>query len=535
MESRTFAPLTAAEKEKIHALLQNVPAEDLPHESTQASDWNPHKKAAFDGTADPFRFLPNLKVLGNLPTIPSGRIGHSALGIGLETLDRDTFNPDVVIPLLGKAGVKYARCQTGWIKCEKEKGVYDFGWLDHIADLLLEGGVEPWFSLSFGNPLYTPNEAFAEQWRIHENKADIPGWARGYVGEVPLYHGEEATQAFLAYVRALVRHFLGRVRIFEVWNEPEGFWRKNGEKMVEALGAEQAARDYVELVRLTAQVIREECPEAKVVSVTATAGTSYIRALGRAGLGRYIDAHSFHSYTPYAQGPEWYLEQRTAHLRRCLTIDGRTPDLIQGESGRASGLSMIRSVRPSEYGQAKYIARRYFGDLSTGVKITSLFTASDFVKYYADGSDQFYGVIGGKGERKLGYYTVAACAALFDGLEPDDGLIALCFPENDTFSETMEYYAKTAAFRRKGVPMFAVWNPSAVDLNHETRMTQLRLVLDDPNEMPDPVIIDPIRRTVCAIDAKFYPQSSRYHLFISPFPLTDYPLIVTDLRIFRDF
>lgn len=526
--------MTDAERSRILEMLNSVPEEDIPSQKQELKRWSPKVTALFDGTADPMENLPGYTYLGKLPILKSREIKNSRVGIGLETLDRETFDPKVAIPPLGRTGVKYARCQTGWIRCEKEKGKYDFSWLDEVADLLEEQGIEPWFSISFGNPFYTPYAHFDKLWEKHKDHMEIPGWPRGYVGEAPNYYGEEAMEGYKNYVRAMVKHFLGRVKIWEVWNEPEHFWCYQGKKIAETDGPRKVAEDYTELVRISAEVIREVNPEAIVVSCTSSAGTTIIRELGRAGLGKYIDVHSFHSYGTYARVPEWFMEQRVAHMKHFLSVPGKEVELIQGESGRASGPSMTRATRPNEYNQAKFVCRRYFNDIGAGVKISSYFTASDFFRYYADGSDQYYGIVGLDGSLKLGFHAVSACATLLDGAEVEPGLLAICFPRLDTFHELSDYAPKTCAFRRHGVPMFAAWHPGTVDIHHDPKDCRLNLVIENDGEMSDPIVIDPIRHNVYAVKADYNPTCQRA-VGIGRFPLTDYPLIITDLSIFKDF
>ena len=55
---------------------------------------------------------------------------------------------------LAPLGAKQIRLQAGWAKCEKEKGVYNFEWLDKIVDGVLASGVESWLQTSYGNALY---------------------------------------------------------------------------------------------------------------------------------------------------------------------------------------------------------------------------------------------------------------------------------------------------------------------------------------------------------------------------------------------
>lgn len=153
-----------------------------------------------------------MKKLGKLKTYSSNEIKESYVSIGFECLDRELFKPEKCYDLLQKSGVKFARCQTGWVKCEKEKGVYTFEWLDSVVDNLLERGIEPWFSVGFGNPIYMPN---------------VPNEIG--VGCVPLYYGEEVQTAWKNYVRALTEHFKSRIKNYEIWNEPDlrHFWYPN--------------------------------------------------------------------------------------------------------------------------------------------------------------------------------------------------------------------------------------------------------------------------------------------------------------------
>lgn len=78
-----------------------------------------------------------MKCIGTMVLHASAEIEKSFVCIGFETLDRDMFDAEKCYGPLSQTGIKHARCQTGWIKCEKEKGVYDFEWLDKIVDNLL--------------------------------------------------------------------------------------------------------------------------------------------------------------------------------------------------------------------------------------------------------------------------------------------------------------------------------------------------------------------------------------------------------------
>ena len=513
------------ERQKILALLASVPEEQLPAYTPKLLDF----------TQNPFDGLSAFRCIGRLPAKTSREIPDSMLSIGFETMDRDTFEPADVIPLLGKTGVKYARCQTGWIKSEKTEGVYAFGWLDRIVDGLLENGIQPWLSVSFGNPLYTPNDEFRALWEKYgeENKASIPGPARGYIAEFPLYHGERAMAAFIRYAAALAEHFRGRVQVYEIWNEPEHFCNKNGEDYAAKFGAKQLARDYTEFVRRVGAAIREADPDAKIAADSCGIGNSYIHELGKLGLANDIDIYAYHYYgnCPEASS-RYFLDQ----LRACLDRPGKKVALWQGESGRASGNNTLVSM-PTQYNQAKFMTRRVFLDASLGAELTSIFTASDFKNYYPDNSDQQYGLLTVRDVKpKLAYYVLQGLGGLFEGLERDPTILATYGAPPRVFEDTVNYRYDMGAFRRKGVPFFAVWFGGNSDIPHAPRHGYLKLHTDVDNELRDPIVIDPIRKAVYAVDAKFpIVEEIRPALAIPHFPLVDYPLLITDLSVFSDY
>jgi len=73
---------------------------------------------------------PELKPLGLLAVRHAEDIDSSPWSVGCETLDRDQARFRVYEDYVGELGVKHARLQSGWAKCEKQQGIYDFAWLD---------------------------------------------------------------------------------------------------------------------------------------------------------------------------------------------------------------------------------------------------------------------------------------------------------------------------------------------------------------------------------------------------------------------
>jgi hypothetical protein len=93
---------------------------------------------------------PELKQVGWLAVRHAKDVESSPWSVGCETLDRDQAKFSVYKDYVGELGVKHARLQSGWAKCEKQKGVYEFAWLDECVYGLDEQGVGPWMCLCYG-------------------------------------------------------------------------------------------------------------------------------------------------------------------------------------------------------------------------------------------------------------------------------------------------------------------------------------------------------------------------------------------------
>ena len=197
------------------------------------------------------------------------------------------FDPEKAYDKVAAIGVKWVRIQSGWARTEKEKGVYDFGWLDSIVDNLLARGLKPWMCLCYGNGLYD------------ENAAKI----FGAVGVPPIFTNEQRA-AWDAYVKATVARYKGRITHYEVWNEPDGKWCwKHGVNAFE-LGAFTAA---------TAKAVKAVDPTAEVIALAhCIPDLRYIHnALSAEGMAENIDAISFHEYVT----DETHIPERVDSMR----------------------------------------------------------------------------------------------------------------------------------------------------------------------------------------------------------------------------
>ncbi|MET7395702.1 beta-galactosidase [Dactylosporangium sp. NPDC005572] len=456
---------------------------------------------------------------------PTTAIASSRLGIGFETLDRKMFTAESVYPHLSRLGAKWARVQTGWSRCETERGRYDFAWLDEIVDSLAAAGVATMFSVTFGNELYMP---------------DVPH--ESAVGYVPVYYAE-AVPAWTAFVQALASHYRGRVSHWEVWNEPNipQFWQ----------AGPVSGRDYAELTRITARAVRAEIPDATIIGgATSLADPAFLVDALRAGLADAIDAFSFH---PYQMVPEHNLQNMHDVLRRVL--DEHSPDrriaLYQGENGCPSQLSghhddWLGMYSMDQVVQAKWIARRFLVDLKVGFDKVFYFHAADLMERpYRQAGDKvnapvMMGLIhGGSYEPKYSFEVARRVCHLFDERTRRTELMCL-FTERDPAEpqrSTLMAAPYVATFERDGAPLFAYWLAEDPQQRARPATIDVELWWDDRLTLDRPVLLDLLTGEVYAVDQPTDPtgvpdrtdwrtRGIRYRL-----PLTDYPVVLTDASV----
>lgn len=451
--------------------------------------------------------------LGRVRPRPSRSIAASPLGVGFETLDRRMFDPERTYEHLAALGVKWARVQTGWSRCETAKGTFDFTWLDRVVDSIVRAGVQPWFNLGYGNQLYTPDapDSFA-------------------VGWVPL-RSVEARRAWVRFVRALAEHFRGRVRHWEIWNEPDikMFWKPE----------KPSPEGYVELVRLTAPVLRAAVPNAVLVGgAFSDIHANYPLHCLELGLAQHVDRLSYH---PYQLLPEAKYEQRVTALRALLKRYKPSLALWQGECGCPSqegGVGALSWAQWTENRQAKWLLRRTLNDLRLQLELISYFHLVDLVRYtWARGPGTadhpaaskaklgaYFGLLRGDDyTRKPSYYAYQNLAALFDSqTERADLPLDLRLPASAGEPLASEKLYQ-ASFVRNGRPLLAYWYAGDVQKDFQARPIDIS-VSNKAFNLTTPVLIDPLSGEIRRIEGTT--AAGRWTWL--RLPLADYPLLISD-------
>ena len=458
-----------------------------------------------------------LHKVGTIAPKASKDISKSRIGLGFEKLDRDVFDPEKAYPFVAQSGVKWARLQSGWQRTEKEKGVYDFAWLDTVVDNLIAIGVEPWLCLCYGNALYT------EMAKEHF----------GAVGCVPI-HSEEEKQAWRNYVHATVTHFKGRIHRYEVWNEPDGLWCwKHG----------PSGRELGEFTIDTAKVCKAADPDCKVIGFCTcrTNRFHYIDELCETGVCDYIDSISYHSYKIHDREFEdcyRYYENIAQKHNPKLTI-------IQGESGtqsRCSEAGAYKKMNWDEQKQAKYLLRELLIDLATDVLFTSYFSTMDMAEalhgmaneahtihdygYFGVLAAEFdeNGVASGEYHEKPSYYALQNLAALFEGDVKNDAFPFIFIPEESRFINAYDRFdADTIALPFRlvdGRKALAYWQNTNLLEGTLDSVTSIEILCKGEAQL-----IDLMSGKVYAFTEEMITRNGNA-LQLKHIPLRDYPLLL---------
>ncbi|WP_294480084.1 beta-galactosidase [uncultured Victivallis sp.] len=192
-----------------------------------------------------------------------------------------------------RLGVRYLRSGVDWSQIQPTPEQFRFERFDHIVDLFGRYGIEVQGMFGFCTRWAAPKETW--------NAPSYHAWSRA----------KPELEAWKRYVETTVKHFKGRIRIWEVWNEPDLYAFSH-------FGVE----DYLDLAKAASETVRRTDPELIVFSA------------GFAGLGdhpgrrdpefqfkamrdgwRFFDVHAYHGHANYATYAR-QIDERLLPLRK---------------------------------------------------------------------------------------------------------------------------------------------------------------------------------------------------------------------------
>ena len=408
---------------------------------------------------------PELKKLGTLIPKSVPELGTSMWSLGCETLDRDLANWDAYRGYLVPLGIKRIRLQGGWGRTEKAKGVYDFGWLDHVVDDAISLGLEVCLETSYGNRLY------------EKNAAGGPG------GLLPA--GEETLAAWDRWVEAMVKHYAPKgVHEWMMFNEPN-------------LRKENTAELIVANNIRTAEIIKRVDPEAKVGAfvLSGISNASIEKMLTMIKEQGKLDLFHWAIYHGYSGNPDRLCESM-GQLTKMMKAVAPKMRAWQGEAGCASEEVQyaLSGIDWTEYSHAKWNARRMLCDLGYDIE-SSVFTITD-LSYSKDFISR-YGLIKTNPDNsiikvKSAYYMVQNVVTVFN-----DSLTRV--PDYEMTVAGAETNLMRFAFRDKksGLDVIALWNGTEIPGNG-SEIEQVQITVKG-GHFKEPVWVDLITGVVYEI------------------------------------
>lgn len=434
---------------------------------------------------------PQLPLIGKIRPRAAREIASSTWSIGGETLDRDFAVYENYKKYLGPLGAKGLRLQAGWAKCEKQRGTYDWSWLDPVVDDALSQGVQPWLELSYGNSIY-PN-----------------GGGTGLGGGLP--KSPEALAAWDNWVRAIVGRYKNRVREWEIWNEPD-------------LGP-STPQEYADFFIRTAEIIRAEHPQGRIYALALAHKVPYaeaflerVREQDKLAL---VDAITFHTY-PNNPDDTRNVDQ----LRAIIAKTGRPIEVRQGETGATSKYQenfALKKLPMTEIIQAKWNLRRMLAHHGKDVPF-NLFTLMDLHYRWNGKIDMNYkGLLASKEDQTVAYEKPAYFAAqhvfsIFDGsLARVAGL-----NWGASVSNSMAVYAHTN--KTTGAQVVTLWLKGAMPGNsNQKTLVDLRLAM--PRSFNNPILADLLTGHVYAFTNRIEGQ------LLKQVPVYDSPVVIADQSV----
>lgn len=464
-----------------------------------------------------------LKNIGKIKSYNSKDIKESPMGLGMEKLDRDAFDPEKVYDKVASLGVKWIRIQSGWQKTEKAEGVYDFSWLDKQVDTLLSRGLIPWLCLCYGNILYD----------------DLAKEYYGAVGCQPT-SDERTYNAWLKYVEETVKHFSGKIEYYEIWNEPEGIWTWRPAPNVS---------EYSDFCIKTAKVIKANDKAAKIITGSHyQLSMEFFNAEFASGVLEVSDAVSYHAYV-YDESNSI---QRIKAIKALSKHYGKEIEVIQGETGsqsKSGGGGAFGHIRTNQDMQTKYILRHCVAEVMSGVKFTSVFSCVDMAENLDAKAGApiticgYFGLLGAEFDKTTGelvgdYYEKPSyfafqnlCSVFNEKITPEE-LPVICTQQESKRLDGMDCSPRELIIggmsKPNGSKAFAYWNSTNLITTHGYEGSATFEIAGVSGEVR---LIDPMDGSVYTIgDDIMQAMGNGLYLFKN-MPVKDYPLIIT----FGDF
>lgn len=232
---------------------------------------------------------------------------------------------------------------TKWHFVEQQKGIWTFH--DEVIDSLVEAGIEV-LGLLDG----TAKHASTYTERNEENSGHN-GWSAYPARDIADWRN---------YVRKITTHFQGRVKYWEVWNEPDhSFLQLNPDLH------DSKVDEYLRLLKAAYEEAKSVDPQLMIVAGAVTAGgRQFILECIDKGMLGYCDVISFHGYgrsTASAHQGVSAFSDFMSSLRSAMADNGKELPVWDSESGNGDIPEGVEGLQKSVNLLKSILVRRAAG------------------------------------------------------------------------------------------------------------------------------------------------------------------------------
>jgi hypothetical protein len=305
---------------------------------------------------------------------PTARTSLSPFGIGgSHARNWGAAANESWIPQMAAIGITNTRTiNSGWSEVEPAAGKWRWDALDKQMKYLEEQKVS-YGGILIGNPKWTKNH------KPGSLPEDIEGWSK--------------------YVTETVKHCKGRVKYWEVWNEPP-----NG------TGKDQTPADYAKLVAAAYKAAKAADPDCLIGLAAKSAHINYLDQVIAAGARGHFDYVTLHPYEVGGgvishPGSEPIYLNINSTLRKMLAV--RDPEKVNcpiiftelGFAAEGKESHKLGDFTTNEV-QAHAVVKYYTMGIAQGIDCIQWFEGRD-------GDSGPLGLISAKGEKRPAYTAMA--------------------------------------------------------------------------------------------------------------------------------
>lgn len=163
-----------------------------------------------------------------------------------------------------RAGVRYLRCAFSWDSIEPHPGIYDWRFWDSLVQAAQHNGIQ-----------LLPYVAYTPKWAASSSAAD-------YWKQPP-----RDPQLYADFMYKIAQRYRGRIRSWEIWNEPDNkdYWTGS-------------ASEFASMAMAAAKRIREADPHAVLIlgGMAYGPGPFFRSLMARDHIDEYVDVIAMHGY-----------------------------------------------------------------------------------------------------------------------------------------------------------------------------------------------------------------------------------------------